>query len=779
MEKIKTTISKLQPYLVGNLFKTVVFASVACLVVVGNFLAERGSANIFDTPVVELTSFNYDSDNDVPLNGVVRFASEDEFAFDNSILVEAYDGGGKLLKVKSGKFWSNFAISDASINLLLGNVVLLPDHAVFDVAYDGSRLTLNVFDGDVYLAFLKDDLVLTGYQDPYSSLLKNKIVISKGMQVDLSVDKVLDERILYSKLAKEFKLSPIAGDVLATDWVSSNIKKDILFIESIKNDAFSSIRNKGVSVYDGFVGGFVFDLKNVFTFVPEKQHKVLYDGIFSHLDDAIYYTSVDNLEESDASFTNFETRPIVDLVDSDEYWDRVDGYVTFLSIFDLEDPEYKVLLKLLDYKLKNNRDVLKVMGFLMRGVYNSVDIDKEFLLIDAVNLYFKNFEATYKVLEKKDFFPEYLAYNNQFFDNLFAKYPAFYKGDFMVKKRDLIELNLLKLYLADENLDADELKNHFIDRKIVFLSRLQNFFFDEKLSIVEAKDLLKILFSDVNALMPEGSSNLAVVALFEQRLATIADFWGYLNSPEYYASRSYGATHKLRYEVYKDEKPFVATVLGLRDAVLGEDVDTKLSDEDVKQAVKDVFMAVDGVTEFSVGEISDIAQRQIPVKGVIEGYPFEAIYDRDQESVKDVYVYGELVVDRPAKIASLLPLFKDKFADLNEAKMVQDEKATGTYAERFARMYVASILNDKGFDVTIDNVLVVDKLNAVYRISDVSASGGEQVVLTFDLDMNKEMASNLFLSVKGEPLVLNGEYTLDELYDIAISGGEFSGGVRR
>lgn len=778
MDKLKNSIARFRPYLASNLFKTVMFLCLAALIVVGNFFVERNFANGSVMPVEGFFSFDYVVDNEVPLNGVIRFDSEEVTSLNNSVLVENLDGGGMIFKVNSGKFWTNLSVSDARVNLLLKNVVLIPDHAVFDIVFDGSRLKMNVFDGDVYLGFLRSGLLISSFQDQYSALLKNKIVVSKGMQVDLYVDKNIDERVLYSKLAKEFKLATVAGDVLGSDWVASNLKKDVLFVESRKNDAYSYINSSGLRVHGGFVGGLVLDLKELFTFVSDKQHQILYDNVFAYLDDSIYFASIGEMGDSDDRFSSFVSRSSK-IIGDDDYWERVDGYITFLSVFDVEDPHYQTLLKLLDHKFTNKRGVVDVMGFLARGIYTSVDKDKEFLLSDALDRYLNYFEDSLKSFEKKDFFVEYLAYNNQFFDNLFAKYPIFYRGDYMMKKRDLIEVDLLNLYVADEMKDANDLKNHFIDRKIVFLKRLENFFFDEKITVVEAKDLLTVLFSDVNALMPEGSSNLAVVGLFEKRLSSIANFWGYLNSPEYYASRSYGATQKQRFKVYMDEKPFVATVLSLRDAVLGENNDTKLSVEDVKGSVVEVFGAVTGVTDFSVGEIDDVTQRHVPVKGVIEGYPFEAMYDRDHESVKDVYVYGELVIDRPAKIGGLLAVFKDRFADLDEAKKEQDEKVAGTYAERFARLYVASILNDEGFAASIDNVLVVDKLNAVYRIEKVSVSGAEKVVLTFDLAMNKEMATNLFLTVKGEPLVLKGEYTLKELYDIAVSGGEFSGGVRR
>ncbi|NIA02547.1 MAG: hypothetical protein GWP15_04125, partial [Nitrospirae bacterium] len=245
-------------------------------------------------------------------------------------------------------------------------------------------------------------------------------------------------------------------------------------------------------------------------------------------------------------------------------------------------------------------------------------------------------------------------------------------------------------------------------------------------------------------------------------------------------SKTYGLTHQDRYETYLEEKDKIWDFINIQEEVLGEVV-VEVTVEDVMAQVEAVFLENEEVSEVKVDELASSDERYVVVRGVIGGYPFDAVYDRDKELLSEVYTYNELVSDRAVKINNLLDLLQERFADLAEVDLGDDEEITvESVAKRAARLYIAELIAGYGFDIIMEDVSVVDELNAIYRIEEVSKQDSSDIVATFDFVMNGEKVINLYLEVNGEPVVLDGEYTLEELSSLASAEEDFSGaGVLR
>lgn len=760
-----------------NLVKGGVFAVIAIAVVTSSFFLENRFAARGEVVEEKTFEFDYVEQNFVPDRGVIRFAGEEEHGFVNDVEVLASSDDEYVFGLNSGKFWGNFVVSNAQVNVVVGKVVLIPDHAAFDVEFDGKRIELAVYDGDVYVGLLDDEVEISEYVDEYDDIFVNKILVPRDTQIKVSLSK-LDERIealLYSKLVKELKYSAIAETDRESDWVKDNFSKDRKFVESTKQAVISDTIFKGASISDTAMGRFIFWAKENFTFIPDKKNEMIFDHLFTYLDDSIFYANEGDEAESNSSWEEFNgylaTLP-TSVSGGEEFFDRLDKYIDELSVFGPEDEQYEILQKMLDKKILARRDVYEVVNMYWLDVYDGLKAGSV-AAEEALDRYYTYFDKTLGKDTDSDFYRDYITYNNQLFDNLLLRYSIFYRDGYFAIK-DVLERELLGLY--EEGQLKDELAQAFISNKITFLKRLMNFFFEGDVTVEEAKEILSRLIEEVDDLMPVDDSGVAVIELFESQLENIGDFYGYLNSPEYHISKTYGINHEERYRSYLDEKDKIWDFITIQEEVLGE-TGVEVSIADVKREIGAVFEENVDVSVFEVGEVETVDQRYVGVKGMIGGYPFDATYDRDQGSLKDVYTYGELVSDRAVKLGNLLDLMVSKFADLAEVEVEEEEFTEESLAQRRARLFITEKVAEFGFMVDMENVSILDEANAVYRVQEASLEGYEDISVMFDFMMNIEKATNIFMTVKGEPVTFDEEFTLEELATMVVAEYDFSEGI--
>lgn len=744
-----------------NVVKAIVFCVLSASLVVGNFFLEDSFANEPSAAA---------EDKLISENVIIRFDPGVDSKLDNKLL----DDKSGIFVFESGHLWSNFAISDIRANILVDRVVVMPNHASVDLSYDGEHLNLSVYGGDVYLGFLAEGINLDAPADPYSQIFMNRMLVPRGTQVDIAMKKITSdiEPLLYSKLSKEFKLSSIPEG--KNDWIKSNQDKDLMFIEGRKQQYISDIIHNGVSVKDSLLSDVIFWAEENLTFVPEKKNTMIFEHLFNYLDAAIFYANSGDKEASDAAFVQFDTYygslPSL-MTDGDYYNNRFDSYLNDLAVFRPNDVLYTIWESLVEKKFTAKKGVYDIVNDYWLDVYDAMDISDE-SAEQALDKYYKVFDKTIGDVKDEVFYKMYLTYQNQIFDNLLLRNSLFYK-DVYFEMKNVFEQNLLELYLEGQL--KEELKQLFISNKIDLMKRLRKFFFDGELDVVETQKIFDRLIAEVDDLMPQGNSGVAVVKLFQTQLDDIIDFWGYLDSPEYHTN-AYGTNHRDRYAFYLKEREIVKSVDDLLQNVLGVDVEQKTV-EDVKNDIEKTLMLNVDVSEVKLGKIDTPDQRYIKVNAVMGGYPFEAVYDRYQDSLKEVYVYGDLVSERSIKLGSLLELLQSEFADLaDEVKKENgDEEITmETVAQRIARKNIADTLTEYGFVIDIEDVSVIDALNVSYRVEGVTIDGYADIKLTFDLVMSgEELVTNLFMNLNGKPHVFDGKYAIQDLVDMVIAEASF------
>jgi len=730
---------------------------------------------------VDFEEFDYSAENLLPDNAVFRFDDDGGFENDLSLLESDVLKHEYVVDVKSGHFWVNTRGSDARINLLFDRVVLIPDRAVFDFSFDGNKAVLNVVDGDVYVGFVYTDSLSSDIvRGKYDSDFMNKFIVPKGMQITIPLSKVDDrvEKLFYSKLIKEFRYVMVPSSFFDAPWFFKNSGLDASFHEALKQGVQADFASSSHVKSDGFFSSLFYFSEEYLTFIPSKRHDLIFKNLFSYLDNSIYGAlSGDNsksVRDLTAFWSHYDSLGS-DYKNSDEFWEMYDERLYSLSIFRPVDVQYSIYLSLLNNKFEHGRDVFEVVSLLWHDVYSSLGDSRVIFEKSLVRYY-----DSYRYLVGKEFDPllysDYIVYNNRLFGNLLLKTDYLYYDRFFAVK-SAMEKELLRLTVDGER--KDDLRRQLISNKIDYLKRLMTFFFEDSIDVIEAKKIVSRLVTEIDDLMPTDTSQVAVLKVFRARLESVADFWGYLGSPEYQISSTYGNTNKERFDSYLKDKDVVLSFIDVQRDILGDDDVEKRSLNDVRGDIKTVFLAIENMTDIKVLDLSGVDQRFVKVSGVIAGYSFSGDYDRYNGALNNLVTFGEQISDRPVTLNKLLDLLIAKFADVSVPSVTTSSATSSvyseeTFAQRSARVYIVNLFKKYGFDLTLDNVVVVDNDSAIYRLRDVKLHDSDRVVLGFDFVINGEVVNSLFLSVDGKPVVVQGRFTLEQLQNLALADGDMS-----
>ena len=211
-----------RPFIAGNWIKLVVFLLISISLILGNFFIEQYITEASEEEGRVFTAFDYKKDNILPEMGVFRFADQEFVEETPEIDVLMNNDAEYIFELKSGRVWGNLRMTNAKVNILVDNILIIPSYASFDLDFDGSHVDLSVYNGDVYLAFLKDSVDIDEYVSPYSDYFVddtnvsgslneyfiNSLVVPQNMEVSVALKKVNDEigPLLRSKLLKSLNM---------------------------------------------------------------------------------------------------------------------------------------------------------------------------------------------------------------------------------------------------------------------------------------------------------------------------------------------------------------------------------------------------------------------------------------------------------------------------------------------------------------------------------------------------------------------------------------------
>lgn len=725
------------------LVRAVFFALICFGVLAGSYFLERTNVVIEDVAPGEIV-FS-ESEAKLPDSGYVV---SDKANVSDILKLNKIDGSGYVFDLKEGRIWGNFSNSVSKINMKVGEkIVVIPLFSSFDLSYKDGILDLSVFEGNTYIGFLADGAKQSGYINEYDPSFGNVLLVPVGVKVEIPLKKV-DERVfklLQSKLAKEFGYSFIPESSYKDSFVKKNLSKGIKFSEVLKEekkDEFSDGVSVSFSQFD--------KIGEKIAVFEDKKNDYNYKELNSYIYSAL---SAQSQGEIDTALNEFKLS-CSDLCDADFF----EKWLIDLFVFESSDPEFKVFLFLVD----QSREFFD-RPYLLSLFTASYErgMDEKGAAGFAYSAIYSELEKVFGTIKDEALYRKFLSYYNQIFQNFLLKYNILYKVDYFEMKAAL-EKELFSTYYGGQL--KDEQKQEFVSEKISFLKRLKRFFFDGKVDLEDAKKVTRFLIESIDDYMPSKTSQNAVVGLFENELNDVGDFWGYINNAEYSKSSLYGQTHKERYEVYLEERDQLVTIIDVQKDILGGDVVATDTPADVKNNIETIFWEI-GAKDVKVEDIADVHDRFVKVAAVLNGYVFNAEYDRENNSVRGVYAYGENLTDSSVKLSLLAEFLAKNLEDVVSESDVKEGAASETNAQKIVKTLIAKKISENGFNAGMGSVDVLDPVNAVYRLNEVSTQGSG-IKVSFDYFANNEIVKNVFVFKDKDGVALTGEFPLVDLKGI-------------
>jgi hypothetical protein len=537
-------------------------------------------SEIANNAIVEVGDVVY---TDEVTNVIFRFAGDGELRLDKQTRVSLVRMDTEKLqytfKLMEGRGWLVNSYSNADVVLLLDGAAVFPGQSVVMVKQESEKAKVYVHAQNTDLGITSTDIQGTEELTINSPEVINKLYLPQGTAATVFAKKVRDnqetiKKLLFSKMVKEFQYSIFNKNELITDiWLVNNVSEDIKMTAKIRDERLKKIRTRGLkySSLDASnyqVDGAVKDFYNVLTFSDKRVGQRNLEALYDLLYDSQYlfdYGRTEEAEERLESFTTFANQLF--LVYGDDlkqtYIERVKEEYEYLSFANPSDSLFglkqvlqgiyldsvKGQVEEVDMKFRFLTEDLLTLGY--HAANNNVaDIDEIFTsYMDA----FKDLNVIYGEVLKQN--PDLIQRQNQGLNNVFVQNSSMYRQTFFTNKL-FVENKYLSLLPASEN-KYEEIQNIILQR-IDFLSRLENYYLNGDVPLVDAQNILTLLFSEISKIELPDTYQVAIKQLFDERIEDFGVFFRFLSSQEYVSSSVRGATPRERFEQFKkDNKDLV------------------------------------------------------------------------------------------------------------------------------------------------------------------------------------------------------------------------------
>ena len=473
-----------------------------------------------------------------------------------------------------GRSWLDNSYSNADVNVLVDGAVVIPGQSILYVTQMNGKADIYANSMDAVVGFLPADYKGTAVIGEHAGEIINSLYLPQGTMVSVYADKVRENqttiaRLLFSKLVKEFNYSVFDKNLLISDaFLSQNQLADAKMRAKVRDERLKRIKTRGLK-YSSLeasnyrVDGSVREMANLLTFSEEKVASRNLEALYDLLYDAQYLFDYGRKAEAEERLGNFASSAnqlflVYGTELKTDYVARVKHEYEYLSfatpsdsLFDLKQVLQRVYLD----SIKGMPEELETkFGFLKEdlntvGFYAENDQGKN--LKTAFDSYISAIKLLLSTNEKEITENIILIQRqNQALDNLFTQYPGLYRQEFFTGKL-FIENKYLSMLPTGPN-RLEEIQS-VISRRIDFLNRLQKFYLDGDVPLIDAQNILALLFSEIARIELPESSQVAVKQLFNERLQDYGIFSRFLNSQEYVSSALRGATPRERFEQFKKD----------------------------------------------------------------------------------------------------------------------------------------------------------------------------------------------------------------------------------
>ncbi len=695
--------------------------------------------------------------------------------------------------LKSGEVWINSIGSMHSLTAYVPQGAMASsDNNAFNVFSRDGELRIFAAKNPVRTALFLPTSADVSDGTPFSVAdvhTLNSILVTEGNQLDVLLSKIQPklEKLLYSKLVKEFQYQPLPdSDIKKNNWFQFNYQLDASYRYTALTQLVSMVKERSTANPDPsnplsvFYGAF-HAFRNALTLDSQVRRRDSIEHALSYLDDAIYLFTV-----SQTTVAGDRMKYFTELVSSqsadgdffravdDALWDRFQRFSLLVpqdgSLFALKTHLRDVLLQLNQggYHLSFDRASSLVRSSLY-DVYSALDFDS----IVTNQLFHQYIDGTQELfaLYSDDISknPQVLAEENQLLSQLYLRSPLFYKESYFAQKFKL-ESEWLKL--LPEGVDKREENQTLIAAKLDLIKKLRSYFFDEKIELVDARAVMFMLLSDITA-ATDSNSDVAAVKLLRDALTLQQSFWKYLNSSDFADSTVHGQTNKDRFVAFTKNVIDQQEIDSLQKGLLGT---IPLDSQESRQTLLDIqrTFAGLGVSKLNVSPLLDKDQKQVFITSAeYNGIPFSAIYDRDSALISDVKVYNEIVLSSAVPLSQLRTIFKPTstngsplLALTNDTNTALSGSFVDNSVEKVAKLLIVKKFTDLGFKITIDMVSTSNYPAKLFQLTGVELPFDKNpIILGFSLDLKSNIVSSVSISILGQSSKMDGEFPIDGFAD--------------
>lgn len=720
---------------------------------------------------------------------VIAFARETELrlAPGSSVvfLGEDVDKNGYVLQVQQGRVWVDANQSTSTLNIVAGSAFLLPSKAVFDIAYDGASLRLQVFDSQVNVGLTATNFAPDKLYQSMSDIFINHYLVAEGNQTIVPNEKVSQNedilrKLLYSKLIKEFQYNRFDPKILVDDeWIVANLKNDNDMLQGVAKDRLNKINERNLRVgsiedlgyqMSKFVDGFA----NVLTFSDDRVAERKVNAVITHLLDAEYLLIYGRSTEASSRLNLFKQmfadqsaeggEKVVSLLNV-----RLKEIYASLGFVLANDPLYTVKSTVGDMLLSSavtSDDDLRDHFEYVRDYLNAaIKVSPSSVALARTNLdnYYDRLnkliasQSSQRVRLKSFVYEE-----NQIFDNVLKQYSAFYMDSTFAKKHNL-ELEWLK-FLPEGN-EKNEERQTMVGTKIDFLKVLQAFVLNEKVSLSDAKPIAVRLINEIQDFKTE--DEVGVSELFKLRLQDYGQFLRFLNAtdisslPGVTMNDKYKSFQALQLEQVSIEKAiedFLGGKATNAPTVTTEQIMNRIEDDFTKAQIKGA--------QFST--LSGIDQKVISVSGAqLNGFTFTGDYDWDKKLISNVRVGNSSISTSPVRLENLATLLVPQEvtpppvappATPPSAQVPQDTKA-----ERVAKILLLQKLKAADITASEENIVIQDMSAGMYVVNGGHLISNPDIQMAFAFRNKENVTFSVIIRTETADQKLEGDIALGDL----------------
>lgn len=508
----------------------------------------------------------------------IEFSGDGVLRMDNTTkLVLTYLDAEKAkynFKLLEGRIWLVNSYSNADVVLLFNGAAAFPGQSVIYAKQDENRAYIYSHTKNVDLGITSNEIDDNQEILLDSEYIINSLYLPQGTSATIFANKVKENqttiaKLLFSKMVKEFQYSVFNKNELVTDsWLGDNVSKDVKMIAKIRDERLEDIRTRGLKYSSLDASNYQLDglfrnFYNALTFSDSKVGHRNLEALYDLLYDAQYlfdYGRTKEAEERLDTFTSLANQLF--LIYGDElkqtYIERVKREYEYLSFASPNDSLFalrQVLQGIYLDSIKGQKEEIEMkFKFLIEDLLsigyfaennNILKINETF---DKYMKSFRELTERYEAALKVD--PSLVQKQNQIMNNIFVQHPSLYRQNFFTNKL-FVENKYLSLLPSGE--DKYEEVQSIILQRIDFLSKLQNFFLAGSVPIVDAQNILALLFSEISKIELPDSYQVAIKQLFDERLEDFGVFYRFLNSQEYVSSTVRGITMRERFDRFKKD----------------------------------------------------------------------------------------------------------------------------------------------------------------------------------------------------------------------------------